>query len=246
MEEKKTETGEKVPEWLPLESNPDVLTKLAHALGCSKEWSFTDVWGLDDEILDTQASMFAGPVLTVLFLFPSKEDNRSTPPSGTVVPAPESPLFFLEQVPSLGNACGTIAVVHALTNISKGPHKILSSGALENFASRTEKLTVGERGRLLAFDEEIRKLHDSCAHQGQTQTPSEEESVDFHFICFVMHDGRLFALDGLRPQGPIDKGPSSQPTFLKDCAKVIKEEWLSKNRAELRFSVIALTQLAEE
>ena len=37
------------------------------------------------------------------------------------------------------------------------------------------------------------------------QAPSLDDKVDFHFIAFVEHDGRLYELDG-RKSGPVDCG----------------------------------------
>ena len=37
--------------WLPLESNPDVLNPFIRRLGVPGDWEFTDVFGLDDELL---------------------------------------------------------------------------------------------------------------------------------------------------------------------------------------------------
>jgi len=227
------------PIWLPLESNPDVLTKMAHELGASAEWAFTDIWGLDDEVLAAQTSMFSAPVIALLFLFPSRDDaeNRKLPHDGSA-----TPVYFLRQVPALGNACGTIGVIHALSNLAKSGFPILGAGALQNFLEKTKDKTPEERGRLLAYEEEIRKIHDGFAQQGQTATPGKDDHVNFHFICFLNIDNHLWSIDGMRAQ-PNDKGATNQETFLRDCAKVIKSGWLEKNREETRFSVIALTQL---
>lgn len=220
-----------------------MLTKLAHGLGASPEWSFTDIWGLDDEVLDAQTPMFTAPVIALLFLFPSKEDAEARK-----LPADESaaiPVYFLRQVRSLGNACGTIGVIHSLANLAKSGFPILGSGALQNFIDKTKDKTPEERGDLLAFDEEIRKIHDGFAQQGQTEAPGEGDRVDFHFISFLNVDNHVWSLDGMRAQ-PTDRGATSQETFLKDCAKIIKSEWLEKNKEEKLFSVIALTQLSED
>jgi len=42
------------------------------------------------------------------------------------------------------------------------------AGALQNFLEKTKDKTPEERGRLLAYEEEIRKIHDGFAQQGQT------------------------------------------------------------------------------
>lgn len=52
--------------WLPLESNPDVINRYVSKLGVNSEWAYSDVWGLDDEIL----AFVPQPVLALLVLFP--------------------------------------------------------------------------------------------------------------------------------------------------------------------------------
>lgn len=70
--------------------------------------AFHDVFGLDDDLL----AMLPQPITAVILLFPGgvKED-QSSPPA-----LPDGSPFFLYQVKGLGNACGTIASVHAVAN----------------------------------------------------------------------------------------------------------------------------------
>jgi ubiquitin carboxyl-terminal hydrolase L3 len=152
------------------------------------------------------------------------------------------------QVRSLGNACGTIGVIHSLANLAKSGFPILGtkppaaetvgsrsrlltlegvccvvclvcvgSGALQNFIDKTKEKTPEERGDLLAYDEEIRKIHDGFAQQGQTDAPGEDDHVAFHFISFLNINNHVWSLDGMRAQ-PTDRGTTSQETFLKVCA----------------------------
>ena len=49
-----TDQGEPDPNtgWLPLESNPDIVNPFAHDMGMPKEWSFCDIYGLEDWAFD--------------------------------------------------------------------------------------------------------------------------------------------------------------------------------------------------
>ena len=102
-----------MPSWLPLESNPDVLNPFIRRLGVPSDWEFTDVFGLDEELL----AMIPQPCAALCLLFPSeniseahREAMRAKRP--TEEPA-DTPVFFLQQHDDMGNACGTIAAVRA-------------------------------------------------------------------------------------------------------------------------------------
>jgi Ubiquitin carboxyl-terminal hydrolase, family 1 len=65
-----------------------------------------DAWGLDETMLSFQPQ----PVLAVIFLFPTSKCCRDK--SANVVKSDD--VWFMKQL--VGNACGTVAVVHALAN----------------------------------------------------------------------------------------------------------------------------------
>ena len=53
--------------------------------------------------------------------------------------------------------------------------------------------------------------------------------------------GRLFELDG-RKIAPVDHGPTSKETLLKDAARAIKKEFVQSETAEgsINFNLLAL------
>ncbi len=59
--------------WLPLESNPELMTKYCHQLGVSSDFQFHDIFGTDPDLL----SLVPQPVLAVLLLFPITERSES-------------------------------------------------------------------------------------------------------------------------------------------------------------------------
>lgn len=97
--------------WIPLESNPDVLNKYVSSLGIKTELRFQDVYGLDAELL----AMIPPPVKALILLFPItneyeayiKKINDSQDFSKI-----SDKVYFMVQ--TIGNACGTIGLFHAL------------------------------------------------------------------------------------------------------------------------------------
>uniref|UniRef100_A0A061SEX6 Ubiquitin carboxyl-terminal hydrolase n=1 Tax=Tetraselmis sp. GSL018 TaxID=582737 RepID=A0A061SEX6_9CHLO len=108
--------GKSNKRWLPLESNPEVMTTFLGQLGVdTSKWAFCDIFGLDQELL----AMVPQPVLAVLMLFPitdetekarQKEEDQISE-SGQRL---SSDVWFTKQ--TVGNACGTIGLIHAVAN----------------------------------------------------------------------------------------------------------------------------------
>eukprot|EP00262_Sarcandra_glabra_P009764 TRINITY_DN24331_c0_g1_i1.p1 TRINITY_DN24331_c0_g1~~TRINITY_DN24331_c0_g1_i1.p1 ORF type:complete len:246 (+),score=66.49 TRINITY_DN24331_c0_g1_i1:221-958(+) len=229
--------------WLPLEANPDIMNQFLWGLGLPEEEAeFYDVYGLDDELLE----MVPKPVLAVLFLFPittESEADRMTeteqaPECGNKKPTEK--VYFLKQ--TVGNACGTIGLLHAMGNVSSEV-KLLEGSYLDRFFKSTANMDPLERAAFLENDREMEVAHSVAATAGDTEAPNINVNVDTHFICFTCVDGELYELDGRRSQ-PVSHGSSSPSTLLQDAAKVIKSV-IQKNPDSINFNVIALSRKAE-
>ncbi|KAB2018020.1 hypothetical protein ERO13_D08G185500v2 [Gossypium hirsutum] len=218
--------------WLPLEANPDVMNQFLWGLGLPEsEAECCDVYGLDDELLE----MVPQPVLAVLFLYPItsqteeerlQQDNEKRDVSSEV--------YFMKQ--TVGNACGTIGLLHSVGNITS-EIKLQEGSFLDRFFKSTATMDPLERAAFLEKDGEMEVAHTVAATAGDTEA---SDDVDTHFICFTCVDGQLYELDG-RKSGPISHGSSSRSTLLQDAAKVIKG-MIQKNPESLNFNVIALTK----
>eukprot|EP00249_Psilotum_nudum_P002883 c16106_g1_i1 orf=312-1001(-) len=219
--------------WLPLESNPEIMNQFVQGLGFPSDTEFVDVYGFDDELL----AMVPRPVLAVLFLFPINEESevQRNAEEGHKV---SDKVYFMKQ--TVGNACGTVGLLHAVGNILSQVH-IAEGSYFERFFEATAKMTPNERAEFLEKDAEIEGAHSVAASAGDTKPPNLDASVDLHFVCFVCVDGDLYELDGRKPQ-PICYGPSTFDTVLEDSIRVIKEA-IQRSPNSVNFNVIALSKV---
>ncbi|RHZ75737.1 hypothetical protein Glove_209g168 [Diversispora epigaea] len=219
--------------WLPLESNPDVMTEYVHKLGVSPLWAYTDIWSLEPEIL----LLIPQPVKAILILFPinetheefSKEEAKRIEVNGQEV-SPE--VIFFKQ--TISNACGTIGLLHSLaSNVDSIP---IEDGPFKKLLDKTKNATPLERTKLLEDDDGLAEVHKEYAMTGQSRPLTEEDRVNTHFVCFIQKSGSLYELDG-RKSSPINHGPCTD--LLMDSIKVIKQ-FMERNPNSLNFTMIAL------
>ena len=180
-----------VKTWFALESNPAVMNSYLQKLGMNVDkYSFTDVFSTEDWALE----MVPRPVLAVMMLFPitketenhAEEEYRRILASGQVV-SPQ--VKYIQQ--TIGNACGTIGLLHACNNA--GCSDLVKPGSyLERFAQDIQHMSPADIANKLEQDEELEETHESAATEGQTEQTSED--VDTHFICFSHVDGHLYEL----------------------------------------------------
>ncbi|KAJ2346041.1 hypothetical protein GGF43_005074 [Coemansia sp. RSA 2618] len=214
--------------WVPLESSPEAMTKMIHRLGVDKAVAFTDVLGLDDELL----AMTPQPVHALVFLFPVTDSFQAARIQEANDSSNLPNLWYSKQ--TIGNACGTMAILHALGNVQKS---VAIGGDLAEFYAKTMDMTPLERSQELERSDAVATAHAASAAEGQTAAPAADANVDHHYAAFVSVDGRLYELDGVMP-GPIDLGPSTD--FLKDAAGVIKKRISALGETNQLLSVLAL------
>ncbi|KAJ1462343.1 peptidase C12, ubiquitin carboxyl-terminal hydrolase [Pelagophyceae sp. CCMP2097] len=237
--------------WLPLESTPEVLNPYASKLGQCDGWSFVDVWGLDDDLL----AFIPQPCLAMCLLFPS--DKIAGPRRAQLREASAGGvgrhLFFVAQHDALGNACGTIAMLHALGN-AQGSGFVLKEGLpLARFSAATAASTPSARGDALAASTELRALSDETAQAGQTAGAGTDDCGDQHFITFVhAADGVTYELDGrtLDAHGEamvVSHGKTAGGLeFCKNVARVVRDDFMSRDAEAVNFNVTALVKTPSE
>ncbi|KAK4056487.1 ubiquitinyl hydrolase 1 [Microbotryomycetes sp. JL221] len=224
--------------WLPLESNPDSYTKWSSALGLDKsKWTFQEVYGLDDELL----AWVKQPVKAVLLLFPitqayeqyRKQQDEQIAQHG--VKDVQDIIYFKQ---TIANACGTMALLHALAN-SGVP---LNDGPLKTLFERAKDKNPYERAAMLVEDDgvagEVSRVHESTASTGETATPALSDDTDLHFLSFVEHKGNLIELDGRR-ESPVNHG-KIQHDLLQDSVEVIKHI-IELSSGNVNFNVTTLS-----
>merc|ERR1719498_2320003 len=98
--------------WLPLESDPELMTKYIHSLGVSEKFVMHEVFGVDDMLL----GMVPQPVYAVLMLFPISEasEKHKEEEEAARDKNEKHDVYYMKQV--VGNACGTIGLTHAVLN----------------------------------------------------------------------------------------------------------------------------------
>uniref|UniRef100_A0A914ZRI4 Ubiquitin carboxyl-terminal hydrolase n=3 Tax=Parascaris univalens TaxID=6257 RepID=A0A914ZRI4_PARUN len=222
-------------QWLPLESNPEVITNFMHKMGVETGVECVDVLGFDDDLL----ALLPHPCYALILCFPDykKVDELMAPIyEKQIAERGKIPgnIFFMKQ--KIPNACGTFALIHCLAN---NRDKInLGSGALKQWLDKALTLDVDERSDSLAFNEELEQAHESCARSGETE-PERESPIEHHFICFINMDGTLYEIDSRAPF-PRACGPTSESTFLKDAGQVCQQ--LMSKLDNVSFSALAIVR----
>ncbi|KAL0478474.1 hypothetical protein AKO1_008214 [Acrasis kona] len=223
--------------WFPLESNPEVMNNYVQKLGLNVDnFAFTDVYGLDEELL----AMVPQPVLAVLMLYPitkeneaeSHKDQEDQEKSGQKLP---EELYFVKQ--TIGNACGTIALLHSIANNQNNLK--LNDGFWKDYLNTTKNELPENRAKLLEKDDRIEVAHEESANDGQTNK-EEHVDTDLHFIAFVEKNGTLYEMDG-RKKFPLSRGTTSSSTLLYDTAKLVRSKYMNLNPEQMNFTLVALS-----
>jgi len=227
--------------------------KLAYKLGLSKKWCFTEIYGLEEELLE----MLPKPAISLILLFPNKDDDDNEKLktiykfAANIEEENSSKVFFLRQVETLGYACGTIAMIHSIGN-NQERSIVEKNSILEHFFKECSAInSYSDRGSFLSSYEQIRRVHDEIALLGRNNDNKKikeegegEEEVDYHFISFVQKDAMLIELDGCK-SFPVNHGNTSEENFLRDAIKVIRKHYF-ETLGVIQFALMALTPKQED
>jgi ubiquitin carboxyl-terminal hydrolase L3 len=235
--------------FMVLENNPEVMNHLARSLGLDDSLSFYDIYSLTDPDLLAFIPRPVYALLVIIPLTPTWKEARETEDKDMDFyqgKGEDEPVIWFKQ--TIGNACGSIGLVHCLLNTTASEH-IQPSSILDKIRKEALDKTMWERAKVLEDSDEFEKAHAEAVQLGDTAAPTSrsEDRSGQHFVAFVKaKDGHLWELEGGR-KGPLDRG------VLKDDEDVLSPAALEKGigrlmkietekGGDLRFSVIALAQ----
>jgi ubiquitin carboxyl-terminal hydrolase L3 len=186
-----------------LENNPEVMNRLCQNLGVNMDaLSFYDIYSLTDPDL---LAFIPRPVLALLVIIPltptwhevrTAEDKDKPEYEGK---GDDEPVIWFKQ--TIGNACGSIGLVHCLLNSEEASKHIFPSSTLAKIRDDALPKPIWERAKVLEDSAEFEEAHADAAKLGDTAapTPMSDEHTGQHFVAFVKaKDGHLWELEGGR------------------------------------------------
>ena len=141
---------------------------------------------------------------------------------------------FIKQI--VANACGTMALLHALLNVTGVCGGSFPDGTFLHRLSdlANEGKTPEELGQFLNADEELDTVHNLFALRGQSNMDS---NTRFHFVAYVNLEGTIWELDG-RGSAPLLKGSCSDGDFGIKIAQLLQR--YTQMDSTTQFSLMAL------
>ena len=235
--------------WLPLESDPIIMTDYLRSLTNGSTTTITNDRYLIDipsiDLVDEMGIFEFHNIIAYIFLFTMKTYRRL----GEYVPLDDDRiknLFFMRQF--VQNSCGSVALFHAYINTISSDKLITGNNndsLIGCFFQENRNHTPEERGHSFASNQSIKQLHHNQAMIGQSQLPTEEQlsNIDYHYVAFVPYNGQIFELDG-RQSSPIlhSSLPSSNndnDNFQRKTLAIIKQ-YMLQDPDSLQFSLLAL------
>lgn len=227
--------------WFPLESNPTLVNKYINGLGFDTDlYEFVDVYSTEDWALQ----MIPQPVVAVIMLYPLSEKQESCYDQDELAMSAMDKVWFTKQ--RIGNACGTIGLLHTLLNIPEPLRIFRPDSWLESFQQECpaplDPITKAEK---LEGDKKIATLHDDATSSTENATDrgNLDDKLVTHFVALVNVDNKLYELDG-RKQGPVLHGDTTEMTLLQDSCRVVKQ-FMDRDPGEMRFTILALAPKVE-
>jgi len=226
--------------WLPLESDPNLVNNYMRKLGVdTNKFEFHDIFGLTPD----GTMHIPTPILAVMLLFPiteASEKARVEEEKKIAESKAKAPEGVYHVTQTVGNACGTIAVLHAVLN-NMDRLKPKEGKFFSKFLEETKTMTSKERAKALGESKDLEVEHEVVAKAGKTKA-NAKEFANLHFIAFIKKNDVLYEMDG-RKSMPISHGKTSGASFLEDAFKQVKK-YMAYAPKDRRFNVIVLAPKA--
>lgn len=226
----------------PLESNPESINQYLVKLGVDSSTGVSDILGFTDDLL----AFVLRPVRAVIFLYPYDHPNIESDFSLLQESDEEraqkdrelgKDLYVIEQ--TIGNACGTIALIHALAN-NRSVIKFEPDSLVKKFIDSTLDKTPEERGQLLEEQEAMAAAHKEAAEAGETEM---NMNTNLHFVALAEHNGFLWKFDGHnKPEKRcIRVNTATKGDVLESSAEYLRK-FMEKNPDLLQFAALSINQ----
>lgn len=204
--------------------------------------TFHDIYTLDDADF---LAIIPRPVVALIFICSSTTFSRARDAENEAMPeykgagSKETVVWFRQ---TIRHACGTMALIHALSN-AKGREAYIEPGSLlSRLLSEAVPLEPKERADVLYNSDELEKAHGEAAALGDTVSPDDLNEEFHHFIAFVKTDDEhLWELNG-GMKGPVDRGYLGEGDALSQKALELGVRTImSKGQGEDQFSIVAMS-----
>ena len=222
----------------PLTSDPKAFADYTEKLGLDlNSASFFDIYGFDPDLYEFTPK----PVYSVIFLFSiGKKDGvletrYKQPLPEDQIPTPR-PWFSLQTV---HNACGTMAILHSILN-NLDHVQIKPESWLAKFVEKTANMTPEQRAKVIHDDDTLFSIHEETAKGSEVSIP---EKTTEHFVAFTNVGGRLWELDGRKPQ-PICHGEVKN--LLPEALAIIQKDFMPHLENQLIVSLISFSKPPSE
>ncbi|EZG44349.1 putative ubiquitin carboxyl-terminal hydrolase [Gregarina niphandrodes] len=227
---------------IPLEANPPVFRSYLERIDPNTKLDFEDVYileplpgapqplaliclfSLNDQIMKRYQTLPPAVAERKPAQKGSRTERESENSGQAVKDTQEQdrPVWFTRQFEK--NACGPVAIMHAVMNIARPD--LIDCDKLAEFAGN--------------FQSGSQAANCDLAHAGQTKPPVNLDDVSEHFVAFIPNDGHLYELDG-RMNGPIDHGPCDDDNWTQAAFETIQNTIVNMDPNNYRFVVMALT-----
>ena len=225
--------------WDPLESNPEAINRYMEKLGYAGPAKWFELFSCED----WAQGMVPGPHHAVMLNFPINEavradeekEREAIEAQGQEIPAG---VFFCRQ--TVGNACGTVAITHAIANNQPA---LKSGGWFAKFLQECEGKTPMERASVLEDSDELEEAHAEAATADESNSSAVDANLNNHFIAFAHVSGSLIEFDGRKPW-PVNHGQTSPETLLADSCNLIQQKFFARDESG-QFAMTVLSGAVE-